>query len=68
MLPVVKQEKTKMILLFKNLIENGIKYNQSEIPKIQISQSEQDDFIRLAFADNGIGIEAQYFPKLFKNV
>jgi len=65
-LPSLQHEKTKIFLLFKNLIENGIKYNQSEKPVISIQQSEYEDFTRFSFTDNGIGIEEKYFPKLFK--
>ncbi len=59
-------EKTKMLLLFKNFIENGIKYNQSETPTIDIQQVKYGHFTRISFKDNGIGIEEKYFPKLFK--
>ncbi len=65
-LPTLKQEKTKMVLLFKNLIENGIKYNQSKIPIISIQQCKYESFTRMSFTDNGIGIEEKHFSKLFK--
>ena len=65
-LPSLKQEKTKMVLLLKNLIENGIKYNQSPIPTIDIQTLTNGRYTRLSFTDNGIGIEEVYFPKLFK--
>jgi len=65
-LSTIKYEKTKMVLLFKNLIENGIKYNQTKIPTIKIKQSEFENNIRLSFTDNGIGIEQKYFSTLFK--
>jgi len=65
-LPVLHCEKTKMLILFKNLIENGVKYNQSKIPTIDIQQSEHERYTRFSFRDNGIGIEERYFPKLFK--
>ncbi len=55
-----------MILLFKNLIENGIKYNQSEAPVIKIQQYKHGSFICLSFTDNGIGIDKKHFSKLFK--
>lgn len=65
-LSAIKYEKTKMVLLFKNLIENGITYNQAKTPTIKIKQSEFGNNIRLSFADNGIGIEPKYFSTLFK--
>ena len=65
-LSMLKEVRVNMILLFKNLIENGIKYNQSKTPTITIQQRENGAFTRLSFSDNGIGIEEKYFPKLFK--
>lgn len=65
-LPVLQYEKIRILLLFKNIIENGVKYNQSEIPTITIQQSDYKTFTRLSFLDNGIGIEERFFPKLFK--
>jgi len=64
--PTLKHDKTNTFLLFRNLIENGIQYNQSEIPIVNIQHSVNGYFTRLSFTDNGIGIEEQYFPKLFK--
>jgi len=65
-LPVLRYEKTKILILFKNLIENGIQYNQSKVPTIDIEQSEYEMFTCFSFTDNGIGIEERYFTKLFK--
>ncbi len=65
-LPCIQYERTKLYLLIKNLIENGIKYNDSKPPVIKLHTLEKEDYLRLSFTDNGIGIENQYFPKLFK--
>ena len=65
-LPTLRYDKHRMILLFKNIIENGIKYNQSERPLIQISSEEKETFMLFKIVDNGIGIEEKYFYKLFK--
>jgi len=65
-LPILKYEKTKLYLLIKNIIENGIKYNESNPPIIKIKAQLTNDYLRMSFIDNGIGIEEQYFPKLFK--
>ena len=53
-------------LLFQNLIQNGIKYNENPHPTINISASSKDDFLYLHFQDNGIGIEEQYHNKIFE--
>lgn len=65
-LPIIKGDKNRMLIVFKNLIENGVKYNTSEKPTIIISNKKEGDFFKISFHDNGIGIEEQYHDKLFQ--
>jgi light-regulated signal transduction histidine kinase (bacteriophytochrome) len=65
-LPIILANEAQVIQLFQNLIENGIKYNRSETPKIVITQKREDKFLNLYFTDNGIGIAPQYFDKIFE--
>ena len=65
-LPVIEGDKTQLLIVFKNFIENGLKYNTSEAPKIIISSQQAQDFRRVYFQDNGIGIEEEYHHKLFQ--
>ena len=56
-----------MIILFQNLIENGLKYNESKNPVIKITQKyTEDKKIRIAIEDNGIGISPEYKEKIFE--
>ncbi len=64
-LPTYYCNETQMKLVFQNLIQNGIKYNQSEVPIIEISSKKKDNFIEIHFKDNGIGIDEQYFDTIF---
>lgn len=64
-LPTIWGVKTRLFLVFKNLIENGIKYNRSEFPIVTINYQKDASFHQIAFSDNGIGIDEKYFPKLF---
>ena len=65
-LPDLKWYHSKVFLLFKNLIENGIKYNQSEFPTIKIYCTENIIGRKtICIEDNGIGIEQEYFDKIF---
>ena len=52
--------------LFLNLIENGIKYNQSERPVIRITFEEDTIQYTFCVADNGIGIAPEYYDQVFK--
>ena len=52
-------------LVFKYLIENGITYNNSEIPTIDISYESADAYHIFKINDNGIGIESDYHDYIF---
>jgi len=56
----------KMIEVFNNLIENALKFSkEEEKPKIEIVTRDAEDFLEVSVADNGIGIEKEYFDKIF---
>jgi len=61
----IMSSKLGMSIIFKNLIENGIKYNNSDRPIIGITSNINDDELIVQFQDNGIGIEAEYFKDVF---
>lgn len=64
-LPVIRANKTQIYQLFQNLIENGIKYNESNIPKVNIKLVEKNDRLKIAFEDNGIGISEEFHEQIF---
>ncbi|HIH04194.1 MAG TPA: nitrogen fixation protein FixL, partial [Methanoregulaceae archaeon] len=50
-----------------NLIGNAIKYRRPDVPlEIRISASRVNGMVEFAVADNGIGIEAEYFDRIFE--
>lgn len=53
-------------LVFYNLLNNAIKFNQSEPPQIQCDYSESDHFWTFTVKDNGIGIKPDYTEKVFE--
>lgn len=56
-MPMIKGFRTAVVMLFQNLISNGIKYQTAESnPKIFVSGSEDDLFWQFCIEDNGIGI------------
>jgi len=65
-LPVVECEKTRIMQVFQNLISNAIKYMDKPQGRIRISSADEGGFWRLSIADNGPGIEEQYFEKIFQ--
>ncbi len=64
-LPIIKADESQMIQLMQNLLSNAIKFHGIESPKIYVSaEIKQDKFI-FSVKDNGIGIESQYFERIF---
>lgn len=64
-LPDFYCNETEMTILFQNFIENGIKYNKESKPNIFVKSMIDDNYLTLQFIDNGIGIEEEYFDKIF---
>jgi len=56
----------KMKVLFKNLISNGVKFNQSKIPTIEITFKENEAVWHFTIKDNGIGIKEVFQDTIFK--
>ena len=65
-LPVVFGYPTELKQLFQNLITNAIKFRKKDVlPQIHISVIAGEEYFQFAFSDNGIGIEDEYFEKIF---
>lgn len=65
-LPALSADDVQITQLFQNLIANAIKFRKKdEKPLIQISASKKGGEWVFCVKDNGIGIEAEYFEKIF---
>lgn len=64
-LPKVSANSSQLFLVLKNLIENGIKYNESDHPVISVYSVRNGNMHEISVVDNGIGIEEQYFKRIF---
>jgi len=53
------------VQLFQNLIGNALKFKGDEAPRIHVSASERPDSCEFGVRDNGIGIDPQYFERIF---
>ena len=65
-LPLVECEKTRIIQVFENLLSNAVKYMDKPEGWIRIGCVEEDGFWKFSVADNGCGIEEEYFEKIFE--
>ena len=64
-LPVVLVERSLLVLVFQNLIGNGIKFHGEQPPRVHVAAERDDGFWRFTVADNGIGIDPQYSERIF---
>ncbi|HEY4335394.1 MAG TPA: ATP-binding protein [Puia sp.] len=64
-LPVVTGDKVQLTQLFQNLLSNALKYQSDKPPVIRIGAREEAGCWQFSVADNGIGIDPQFFDKIF---
>lgn len=64
-MPVIMADDTQMIQLFQNLIGNAIKFKNKNPPKISIDCKEKNGNYIFSVSDNGIGIEKEYYDRIF---
>jgi PAS domain S-box-containing protein len=64
-LPQIYADETQITQLLQNLIQNSIKFS-TEPPRIYISSTLDTDHYTFSIKDEGIGIESQYFEKIFQ--
>jgi two-component system, chemotaxis family, sensor kinase Cph1 len=64
-LPTVKGDEVQLPQLFQNLIGNALKFRSAGVPRIHIEAKESPSEWQLTVRDNGIGIEPQYFERIF---
>jgi PAS domain S-box-containing protein len=65
-LPTIMSSGSQLAQIFQNLIGNAIKYRSASAPRVHISATKNDGkgWV-LSVRDNGMGIEPQYFEKIF---
>jgi len=64
-LPVIKADETLMALLLQNLIGNALKFKKAEPAEVIVSCEEGRTEYVFSVKDNGIGIEPQYYERIF---
>ena len=65
-LPEVSADDTQLTQLFQNLIGNAIKFRRQEEPmRVHVGVQDAGNEWRFSVSDNGIGIEPQYYERIF---
>lgn len=59
-------DRSRMYQLLQNLLTNALRYSRDGIaPEIVVSAEEKTSHYQFQIADNGIGIEAEFFDQIF---
>jgi PAS domain S-box-containing protein len=64
-LPEVPADESQLVQLFQNLIGNAIKYRAASPPRVHVSALQRRGGWQFSVKDNGLGIEEQYFERIF---
>ncbi|EPX60230.1 Phytochrome, two-component sensor histidine kinase [Cystobacter fuscus DSM 2262] len=64
-LPRVMADESQLTQLFQNLVGNALKFRGPKPTRIRVDAERQGDSWRFTVSDNGIGIEPQYFERIF---
>ena len=62
--PIINGNKSNLVNVFNNLIENGIKYSKDK-PVITIESRNDESYMEVSIKDNGIGIKKNNLDKIF---
>lgn len=64
-LPVVLGVEQHLKIVFRNLLSNGIKFSDKPVPEIRVHGKTANGNAEISIEDNGIGIDPEYFGKIF---
>jgi light-regulated signal transduction histidine kinase (bacteriophytochrome) len=64
-MPVVVADAGQLGQLFQNLIGNAIKFRNGQRPHVHVRAVEHDGHWEFSIRDDGIGIEQEYFERIF---
>ena len=65
-LPTVMGDASQLLLLFQNLVSNGLKYSDPQNGRVRIFSADTPNSHRIFVEDNGIGIDPQYHETIFE--
>jgi light-regulated signal transduction histidine kinase (bacteriophytochrome) len=64
-LPELPADPVQLAQVFQNLIGNALKFRSQAAPRIHVGATERTGDWEIEVRDNGIGIEPQYFERIF---
>ncbi|HSA89508.1 MAG TPA: PAS domain S-box protein [Burkholderiales bacterium] len=64
-MPTLPADEVQLAQLFQNLIGNALKFRSQAVPKVHVAVTESPVEYAFEIRDNGIGIEPQYYGRIF---
>src|SRR6185369_2703585 len=64
-LPEVMGDESQLVQLVQNLAGNALKFRGEAKPAVHVSFTDKENEYAIVVADNGIGIDPQYFERIF---
>jgi PAS domain S-box-containing protein len=65
LLPTIEADPTQFARLLQNLVSNAIKFRTARAPEIHVGAERQGQEWVFSVRDNGIGIAAEYYERIF---
>ena len=64
-LPEINADKIFLLRVFRNFVDNSLKYGGDDLSEIKIGYKESDEFHILSVKDDGVGIKREASEKIF---
>jgi PAS domain S-box-containing protein len=64
-IPKFLADKISLLRVFRNFVDNALKYGGENLSEIKVRYQESDDFHILSVSDNGIGLRGRDYESLF---
>jgi len=65
-LPEVRGDKTLLMQIFANLLENGMIYQRAGVPPVlRVDCTIEPEAVVVSVVDNGLGIDQEFYEKIF---
>ncbi len=65
-LPTLVADASQLVQVFQNLLSNAIKFRDVRPPAVHVAAAPANGAWHFTVADNGIGMEPQYFERVFR--
>ena len=65
-LPVVEADADLLAVVMRNLISNGVKFNEHERPRVEVDAAREASGWRISVSDDGIGISNEELGRVFE--